>query len=86
VKGYLVGFGAECDVQGLLPPGGYAFSGLPSTVSSMERSKSISTLWLGVQFALTGIGILVAVKLIQGVPAATLLDHPSMLFEALKSR
>jgi hypothetical protein len=52
----------------------------------MERSKSVSTLWLGVQFALTGIGILVAIKLIQGVPASTLIEHPSMLFGALRDR
>lgn len=64
----------------------YVVSGRPGTVIDVERTKNISPLWLGVQFALTGVGILVAVKLLQGVPAADLMADPMSLFRGLFSK
>jgi hypothetical protein len=55
-------------------------------VISVENTKNISPLWLGVQFVLTGVGILVAVKLLQGVPAADLMADPMSLFRGLFSK
>jgi hypothetical protein len=49
----------------------------------MENQKSPSAMWLGVQFALTGVALLVAVRMLQGVSAGELLSHPSMLFRGL---
>ena len=49
----------------------------------VEHTKNTSPLWLGVQFALTGVGILVAVRLLQGVPAAELVSDPFSLFHGL---
>jgi hypothetical protein len=52
-------------------------------VNYMENPKSPSTIWLGVQFALTGMALLVAVRLLQGVPASELLAHPSLVIKGL---
>jgi hypothetical protein len=52
-------------------------------VGDMEKHPSHSPLWLGVQFALTGVALLVAVRLLQGIPASELLHHPTLLFKDL---
>jgi hypothetical protein len=52
----------------------------------MENKKSASALWLGVQFALTGVALLVAIRLMQGHAAGEIISDPLMLFRGLFGR
>lgn len=49
----------------------------------MENKKSPSVMWLGVQFALTGLALLVAIRMLQGHPAEDLMGDPGVLFRGL---
>jgi hypothetical protein len=49
----------------------------------MENKKSPSALWLGVQFALTGVALLVAVRMLQGHSAGEIISDPGLLFRGL---
>ena len=52
-------------------------------VGYMENKKSPSVMWLGVQFAVTGLALLVAIRMLQGNAAADLISDPAILFRGL---